>query len=145
MPQFIEGVPRSGDPIRVTVTVKTGDGESTKESAVGQTVSNMEDAVAYSAAKAAQRAFRSIMWDLVKQKRPALNVQDREFGLIWRATLHGRTLTIKTAEEITAENAQLVKETSGRRYHLRCVGLQLYYAWTGVYMAIYEAWKVIRG
>lgn len=145
MSRTINPLPTRG-PYVIEVTVKSGDGEKRNVSQVGDallsTGGNLEDMVAYSAAKAGQRAFRSICWELVRRENPALQQSDKELNLIWRATIAGKEVTIKTAEEIAADNAAAKEDRYG---HLWCASLQIGYALGAMQRAIYELWRAIRG
>jgi hypothetical protein len=149
MPRTVNAVPTKG-PYAVEVTVRTGDGEKQNTTTISDTASidNGENMIAYSAMKSAKRAYRSICWGLVKREHPLLAESDKEFGLIWRATLAGLDITVRTSEEMElqkVENERLLKWSTGRRYHLWCSWLQLGYAWESVQMVVYELWRAIRG
>jgi hypothetical protein len=146
MPRTISPVPTKG-PFAVEVMVRTGDGEKQNITTIADTalLVNAEDMIAYSAMKSAKRAFRSICWGLVKREHPLLAESDKEFGLIWRATLQGRDINVPTSEDIDAakaEDVRLDKWYTSRRYHLWTAFLHL---WVGVEGAFYEVRRAIRG
>jgi hypothetical protein len=144
MPRVIQPIPTKG-PYTVQVTVVTGDGEKRNDATISEVEmavgTNMEDLLAYQAAKAAKRSFRTICRSVVKRAHPELKDGDKELDLIWRATICGRDLNIHTQEEFVAMQSYIVS----RRYHLSSAWAQIGYAWVGVYMAIYELWRAIRG
>lgn len=117
MPRSIEPVQTTG-PYVISVTVTTGDGETrndvTISSEMGRVVSNLEALLEYEAAKQARRGIRNICRLLVLKAHPNLRWEDKELGLIWRATLMGKPITVQTELDVIAEN----NRTSSWRFKL---------------------------
>jgi phosphoribosylamine-glycine ligase len=146
MPRTVTAVQTKG-PYVIEVTVRTGDGEKQNTTTINgpMAMGATEDMISYSAMKSAIRAFRSICWGLVKREHPLLQESDKEFGLIWRATLQGRDINVPTSEEVDmakAECERIMKESTTRRYHIWTAWLHV---WVGLEGAGYELWRAIRG
>lgn len=107
MPRKIEPVPVPG-PFTVTVAVMTPDGEKTQVTHVNDAsiyfVPNREDVLAYEAAKGAKRCYRTIVRKVVEQAHPKM--EEKERTLVWRASLQGIPMYLRTSDEIAAEAAR---------------------------------------